>query len=39
MQDQFNKGMRPHINWDKFYPQVKEHCEQIYFGTFLNIFD
>lgn len=36
--DQINKGRRPHISWNKIYPQIKEYCEQIYKGTFENIF-
>lgn len=36
--DQINKGRRPHISWDKIYPQIKEYSQQIYKGTFEDIF-
>jgi len=38
MEEQFIKGRRPHISWNKIYPQIKEHCEIIYQGSFDNIF-
>lgn len=38
MQDQFIKGRRPHISWDKIYPQISDYCEKIYEGTFEGIF-
>jgi hypothetical protein len=38
-QDQCEQGRRPHISWDKIYPQIKEHCEKIYEGTFEDIFE
>lgn len=37
-QDQCNEGKRPHISWDNIYVQIKDHCEQIYNGTFEDIF-
>lgn len=36
--DQINKKRRPHISWNKIYPQIKEYCQQIYKGTFEEIF-
>jgi hypothetical protein len=36
--EQCDEGRRPHISWDHLYPQIKEHCLQIYKGTFENIF-
>lgn len=38
MKDQFLQGRRPHISWDKLYPQIKDFCEKIYEGTFDDIF-
>lgn len=37
-QDQCDEGRRPHISWDNLYPQIKDHCELVYNGTFGNIF-
>lgn len=37
-QDQCDEKRRPHISWDKIYLQIKDHCEQIYNGTFEDIF-
>ena len=36
--DQLNEGRRPHISWNKIYPQINEFCEKIYEGEFENIF-
>lgn len=36
--DQCLAGRRPHISWNKLYPQIHEHCHKIYEGTFENIF-
>jgi hypothetical protein len=36
--EQLLEGRRPHISWDKIYPQISEFCEKIYEGTFENIF-
>lgn len=38
LEDQFKQGRRPHISWDNIYPQITNYCEQIYKGTFNNIF-
>ena len=38
MEDQFIKGRRPHVSWDKIHPQISDYCEKIYEGTFENIF-
>jgi hypothetical protein len=35
---QLLEGRRPHISWEKIYPQITEFCEKIYEGTFENIF-
>lgn len=37
-EDQCKQGRRPRIAWNTLYPQVKDHCELIYEGTFENIF-
>jgi len=37
-EDQCDEGRRPHISWDKIYPQIAEHCVKVYEGTFENIF-
>lgn len=37
-QDQCNQGRRPHISWNKLYPQIQSHCSKIYDGTFEDIF-
>jgi len=37
--EQCDEGRRPHINWDNLYPQIKDHCSEIYRGTFENIFN
>lgn len=36
--EQCVEGKRPRINWDSLYPQISDHCEKIYEGTFENIF-
>lgn len=36
--DQCKEKRRPHISWDKLYPQITKHCIQIYENTFENIF-
>jgi len=38
MEEQMLQGRRPHISWDKIYPQISEFCEKVYEGTFENIF-
>lgn len=35
---QSDRGVRPHIAWDKIYPQISEHCTKVYEGTFEGIF-
>lgn len=37
-QEQCNEGRRPHISWDKLYPQIESHCTKVYEGTFEDIF-
>jgi len=37
-EDQCSEGRRPHISWDKLYPQISDHCEKIFEGTFEDIF-
>lgn len=38
MGEQLLQGRRPHISWDKIYPQISQFCEKIYEGTFEDIF-
>ena len=38
MGEQLLEVRRPHISWDKIYPQISDFCEKIYEGTFENIF-
>jgi hypothetical protein len=38
-QEQCDEKRRPHITWDKLYPQIQEHCEKIYEGSFEGIFN
>lgn len=35
--EQLKQGRRPHITWDKIYPQIFNFCEKIYEGNFENI--
>ena len=37
-EEQCEAGRRPHISWDHIYPQIKDHCLQVYEGPFENIF-
>lgn len=37
-EDQTDQGRRPHISWEKLYPQIKDHCSMIYDGSFEGIF-
>ena len=37
-QEQCDEKRRPHISWDKIYEQLNTHCEEIYNGTFEDIF-
>ena len=37
-EDQCLEGRRPRMNWERIYPQIKDHCEKIYDGTFNDIF-
>lgn len=37
-QDQCAEGRRPRISWDKIYPQIRDHCEMVYDGSFDDIF-
>lgn len=32
------RGARPHIGWEALYPQIREHCTEVYRGTFEGIF-
>jgi hypothetical protein len=36
--DQCERGARPHIGWESLYPQIKDHCEVVYTGSFEGIF-
>ena len=36
--DQSKQGRRPHISWDRLYPQIDTLCEKVYDGTFEGIF-
>jgi len=38
MEQQCNSGVRPHIPWNKLYPQIESHCIKVYEGTFEDIF-
>jgi len=35
--EQCDEKRRPHISWDKLYPQIHEYCEKIYEGSFDEI--
>ena len=37
-EEQCAEGRRPRISWDKLYPQISDHCEKIFEGTFEDIF-
>ena len=37
-EEQCKEGRRPHIAWDKIYPQISDHCVKVYEGTFEGIF-
>ena len=37
-EDQCLQGKRPHIAWDKIYPQISDHCVKVFQGTFEGIF-
>lgn len=37
-EDQCKEGRRPHISFDKLFPQIQSHCEKIYEGSFEDIF-
>lgn len=37
-EEQCDEKRRPHISWDKIYPQISEHCTKVYEGTFEGIF-
>lgn len=37
-EEQCAQGRRPHISWDKLYPQISDHCVKVYEGTFEGIF-
>lgn len=37
-EEQCKEKRRPHISWDKIYPQIENHCNKVYDGTFENIF-
>lgn len=32
------RGARPHIGWEALYPQIREHCTEVYRGSFEDIF-
>lgn len=37
-EEQSEENRRPHISWDKIYPQVKDHTTKVYEGSFKDIF-
>jgi hypothetical protein len=37
-EEQCAEGRRPRIKWESLYPQISEHCQKIYEGTFDGIF-
>ena len=37
LQEQLNEGRRARIKWISLYPQIKNHCIQIFKGTFNDI--
>jgi len=37
-EDQSNQGRRPRITWESLYPQIKDHCQNVYQGSFEGIF-
>ena len=37
-EQQCKQGRRPHIAWDKIYPQISNHCIKVFQGTFEGIF-
>jgi hypothetical protein len=32
------RGARPHIGWEALHPQIREHCTEVYRGSFEGIF-
>lgn len=32
------RGARPHIGWDALYSQIRDHCTEVYRGSFEGIF-
>lgn len=36
--EQCQQGRRPRITWKSLYPQIAEHCQMVYEGTFDGIF-
>lgn len=36
--NQVDVGRRPHIGWEILYPQIKDHCTEVYRGSFEDIF-
>lgn len=37
--EQCEQGRRPHINWNRLYPQIKNFCVKVYEGSFEEIFN
>ena len=37
-EEQCLEKRRPHISWDRLYPQLQDHTTKIYEGSFENIF-
>ena len=33
-----NQGKRPHITWNALFPQIENHADRVYEGTFHSIF-
>jgi hypothetical protein len=37
-EEQCSSGRRPHISWDKLYPQIMDYCVKVFEGPFEDIF-
>lgn len=35
--DQCKQGHRPRIGWETLYPQIADHCDIIYEGSFEDL--
>jgi hypothetical protein len=36
--DQCKQGRRPRLHWDALYQQMKPHAEQVFYGSFMELF-